>query len=37
VKKRLRYVIFSRSDSVMESVSDYFGRHGFAPPGASAT
>jgi SAM-dependent methyltransferase len=36
-RRRKRYVIFSRSDGVMESVSDYFGRHRFAPPGAVAT
>jgi SAM-dependent methyltransferase len=28
---RKRYVIFSRSPEVMERVSDYFGRHPFAP------
>jgi hypothetical protein len=36
-QKRKRYVIFSRSDSVMESVGNYFGRNRFAPPGAVAT
>jgi SAM-dependent methyltransferase len=36
-RKRKRYVIFSRSERVMESVGDYFGRHRFAPPGAVAT
>ena len=30
--KRRRYVIFSRSEQVMDAVSDYFGRHRFAPP-----
>lgn len=34
--KRQRYVIFARSQTVMESVSDYFGRHRFAPPDDSA-
>jgi hypothetical protein len=28
---RKRYVIFSRSERVMDSVSDYFGRHAYAP------
>lgn len=35
--KRQRYVIFARSQAVMESVSDYFGRHRFAPPDDSAS
>jgi hypothetical protein len=34
--KRQRYVIFARSQTVMEAVSDYFGRHRFAPPDDSA-
>jgi SAM-dependent methyltransferase len=34
--KRQRYVIFARSQTVMDAVSDYFGRHRFAPPDDSA-
>lgn len=30
--KRKRYVIFSRSQCVMDAFSDYFGQHRFAPP-----
>lgn len=34
--KRQRYVIFAQSRTVMDAVSDYFGRHRFAPPDDSA-